>query len=78
MIKRIIVIQDLKKTYANGLQALKSIQLTVQKGEFFARVRKAYLDLAAAYPDRIKIVDASKSLEDVQNQIVTHLDNLLS
>ncbi|MEN9432892.1 MAG: hypothetical protein RLZZ422_481 [Pseudomonadota bacterium] len=29
-------IQSLTKTYANGLQALKGINLTVQKGDFFA------------------------------------------
>ncbi|MEA3413597.1 MAG: ABC transporter ATP-binding protein [Pseudomonadota bacterium] len=29
-------IQDLRKTYANGLTALKGIDLTVPKGEFFA------------------------------------------
>jgi len=29
-------IKQLKKTYANGIQALKSIDLTVKKGDFFA------------------------------------------
>lgn len=31
-----LVLQDLHKTYKNGFQALKGIDLTVPEGEFYA------------------------------------------
>jgi dTMP kinase len=40
---------------------------------FFERVREAYLELHAAEPQRIKLIDASLSLGDVQRQIETQL-----
>jgi len=41
----------------------------VERNEFFARVRDAYLQLAAAAPERFVIVDASQDLESVQHDI---------
>ncbi|MEJ2393502.1 MAG: dTMP kinase [Candidatus Thiodiazotropha sp.] len=36
---------------------------------FFDKVRQGYLAIAAAEPDRVKIIDASPALEQVQQQI---------
>jgi dTMP kinase len=36
---------------------------------FFNKVRQGYLAIAAAEPDRVKIIDASPALEQVQQQI---------
>jgi dTMP kinase len=44
---------------------------------FFERVRRGYLERAARNPARVKIVDASESLGDVQRAIATELDALL-
>jgi dTMP kinase len=44
---------------------------------FFEKVRGAYLERADKYPERIKRVDASGSLECVQASISMHLDLLL-
>ena len=41
----------------------------VERSEFFGRVRDAYLQLAAAEPERFVIVDATQELESVQNDI---------
>lgn len=41
-----------------------------EKVDFFIRVREAYLARALAYPDRIKVIDASKSLAEVQTQLL--------
>ncbi len=41
----------------------------VERSEFFGRVRDAYLQLAAAEPERFVIVDATQDLESVQNDI---------
>lgn len=44
---------------------------------FFERVRAAYLSLAKAHSERIRVVDASLSLDLVQRQIDEHLRLLL-
>jgi dTMP kinase len=41
----------------------------VERNDFFGRVRDAYLQLAAAEPERFVIVDATQELESVQNDI---------
>jgi dTMP kinase len=41
----------------------------VERNEFFVRVRDTYLQLAAAEPERFVIVDATKDLKSVQNDI---------
>ncbi len=43
---------------------------------FHERVRGAYLQLAGRFPVRIKLVDASLPLEEVQEAISTHLKSL--
>ncbi len=44
---------------------------------FFARVREAYLQLARTHPDRIKLVDATRTLPEVKRQIGAHLEAFL-
>lgn len=44
--------------------------------EFFNKVRRAYLERAAQAPDRYRVVDAGKSLDEVQRQIARQLDCL--
>lgn len=45
--------------------------------EFFARVRSAYLERASRYPDRMVVIDAGRSLEEVQSSITMHMQKLL-
>ena len=40
-----------------------------EKDDFFQRVRKAYIELANSNPHRICLIDASKTLPEVQQQI---------
>jgi dTMP kinase len=40
-----------------------------EHNDFFERVRHTYLELARHYPDRIVVVDASVTIEKVQDQI---------
>lgn len=44
-----------------------------EKIEFFERVRAAYLARAAAYPARCHVIDATRSIEDVHQQILAVL-----
>lgn len=48
-----------------------------EKTTFFEKVRAVYLARAAKYPARFKIVDASQSLETVQQEIKSILDTLI-
>ena len=45
--------------------------------EFFARIRDAYLDLAAAEPERIRVLDASLPPEQVVAQALAAIGDLL-
>jgi dTMP kinase len=47
-----------------------------EQADFFARVREGYLSIAAAEPERVKVVDASQPLAEVQAAIKTELLNL--
>lgn len=44
---------------------------------FFDKVRTTYLKLAERYPERIKRIDATQSLETVQQELSGHLSELL-
>lgn len=48
-----------------------------QKLEFKARVRDTYLTLAEQQPERIRLVDASETLEQVAESIRRHLDEFV-
>jgi dTMP kinase len=48
-----------------------------EPARFFERVRATYLDLAHAEPERIRIIDASRELSEVHNQISAALETLL-
>ena len=37
--------------------------------DFFARVRKVYLDRAARYPERIRLIDASQTVDDIRKSL---------
>lgn len=50
----------------------------LEKASFFERVRKVYLHRAAQFPQQYRIIDAAKSIEDVQVQIHKTLDRFLT
>ncbi|HVP70676.1 MAG TPA: hypothetical protein VMS45_05070, partial [Gemmatimonadaceae bacterium] len=45
---------------------------------FFVRVRDAYLDRAAAEPGRFRVIDSSRSMEEVRRSLDTELDAMES
>jgi len=47
-----------------------------ERQEFFARVRQAYLDIAAREPARVYVVDASQPLAEVQSALEQLLEKL--
>ena len=66
--------QGMKRVERRG----KPDRFETEKLEFFSRVRTAYLARAQAFPDRIRRIDASGTLEQVQTGITHHLDQLIS
>ncbi|BBP43805.1 dTMP kinase [Thiosulfativibrio zosterae] len=48
-----------------------------EKADFFEKVRDAYLQRAALAPQRYAVLNAAKTLEEVQAEIDTHLLTLL-
>ena len=45
--------------------------------EFFNRVRNGYLELAKQEPERIKVVDATKSIEEVHKNVIKIIETSL-
>lgn len=48
-----------------------------EAGEFFERVRQSYLAIAAREPRRVKVIDASKDLVQVEQQLRAVLETLV-
>ena len=48
-----------------------------ENNEFFARVRAAYLARASREPQRVRVIDAGQSLEQVQQQIAVVLQEVV-
>jgi dTMP kinase len=53
-------------------------RIEAERSEFFERVRATYLKRQRAVPERIKLIDASGSLEEVQNALQAQLADLLN
>lgn len=45
--------------------------------EFFNRVRNGYLEIAKNEPDRVKVIDSTKSISDVQNEVLKIIENYI-
>lgn len=53
-------------------------RIELEKIEFFTRVRETYLERACHEADRIKIIDASRTLAEVEQQIKTAIDGIIT
>jgi len=50
-----------------------------KEGEgFLEKIRQCYLDIAKTYPQRVRVIDASKTPAEVQSQLLTVLDIVLT
>lgn len=45
--------------------------------QFHSRLRATFLALAQAHPERIKVIDAAQSVQQVHRQIIEHVESLL-
>lgn len=53
-------------------------RMETEQTSFYERVRATYLDLAAAHPERMRIIDAAAGIDDVQREIRQAVAPLLS
>ena len=67
---------DVARTRRNG-SGTEPDRLESEKIEFFERARQAYLDLAKAEPNRFLVIDASATVEQMQQQIVDRVSGLI-
>ena len=45
--------------------------------EFFEKVRQGYLEIAKSQPERIKVIDAMGSIDDINKEIIKEVSKLL-
>lgn len=53
-------------------------RLESEKQSFHQRVYDGYIRLAKRNKDRIKVIDALKSIDTIQNEIIRHIEELIS
>ena len=54
----------------------KKDRIELEATDFFNRVRQAYIDRSEQFPDRIKLIDSSQTVEHTRQQIKVILDSL--
>lgn len=68
------VVEGLRRARARSQAADRFEQ---EREAFFERVRQAYLELARRSPQRIRLIDASRPLDEVQREVSRALEELL-
>lgn len=53
-------------------------RIEMEKAGFHQRVYDGYVRLSKRFKDRVKVIDALGSVEDIHNQIVAHIDELMA
>jgi dTMP kinase len=67
------VVTGLARAHARG----ERDRMELEQEAFFDRVRHAYLMRAAEFPERFRVIDASRSQIDVANAVLDELDRWL-
>lgn len=68
---------DPKDTLKRKTRRSGGDRLEGEGGNFHQKVYEGYLKLIKMYPKNVKIIDATKSLEDVRKQCIMEVENLL-
>ena len=55
----------------------KKDRIEAEKIDFFEKVRKTYLDLAEQHPQRYRVIQADRSLKEVENQLKNAMAEIL-
>ncbi len=53
-------------------------RIEAEKIDFHLKVRNGFLQIAEKEPERVKIIDASKGLEEIKNEVITQVKPILN
>lgn len=67
---------DIKEGLRRNMKVRKGDRFELETIEFHSRVRNGYLKIAKEEPLRVKVVDASKGIEEVNRNIIEVLESL--
>jgi len=67
---------DVEEGLKRNRKANKKDRFELETIEFHTMVRKGFLQIAEEEPERIKVIDASCSIEDVNRNIIEILETL--
>ena len=67
---------DVEEGLRRNRNAQKMDRFELETIEFHNRVRKGFLQIARHEPERIKVIDASRSAEEVSREIINIVDKL--
>lgn len=68
--------EGIRRIHANSDREVNRLDL--EKMDFHEKIREGYLHLAEKYPNRIKTVDASGTIEEVNASIVEILEKIIN
>jgi len=69
---------DVKTGLKRNRQINKTDRLELEDIKFHKKVREGYLKIAAKEPERIKLIDATESIEEIHKKIVSIVTDFLS
>jgi len=78
LLPHLTILLDLHEGQDRLAKRTKYDRLEAAGDDFHARVREAYLELAAAEPQRFLVLDARDSIESIASRIRARVELLLS
>lgn len=75
--KTLLLTVDLAVSRRRVAQGAPLDRLEMEKDDFFRRVQAGYAALAQAEPDRVAVIDASKTIEEVFEDVKKTIDEIL-
>ena len=72
----ILLDMDVEEGLRRNRRAQKEDRFELETVEFHNRVRKGFLQIAGEEPERVKIVDASSSTEEVSRKVIRIVEDL--
>lgn len=65
---------DVEEGLRRNRHAQKEDRFELETIEFHTRVRQGFIQIAAEEPERIKVIDASRSTEDVSKEVISIIE----
>jgi dTMP kinase len=69
---------DVETGLRRNREAEKIDRIEMEEIEFHKRVRNGYLEMGRRYPDRIRIIDGTRDIEELHQLIIVELESALA